>query len=204
LLSGGIAGAATAVAFTALHQLLISDIWFSVVPMMVAGVLCGLCLAWTYVLSFDSASPRTWFQYIGVQALLLLALGAASMAMFDPVVSVAVLIAANEPPRELIAQAMPLTVGFTLLAGCVTSLLWGRTPLKFGSNLLTSAVLIFLLGLNVSVLGLVEMTGAAYAVAEFLALLMAIMSGYAATFFVLERRALFQSASPDHPSEVPV
>ena len=77
--------------------------------------------------------------------------------MFDPVIPMAVLIAANEPPSELIAQAMPLTVGFIVVAALATSLLWGRSVPKFASSLVTTTILFVLLGLNVSVLGLVEM-----------------------------------------------
>ena len=105
VLSGGAAGVVTAVAFAALHELLNSDIWFSVVPMMFAGALCGGSLAWTYGLLFPAASLATWTSFVGLQIALLLLLGASSVVMFDPVTPMAVLIAANEPPSELIAQA---------------------------------------------------------------------------------------------------
>jgi Mg2+/citrate symporter len=48
LLSGVIAGAASTLVFTAIHHLFISNIWFSLLPMLIAGALCGLCLAWSY------------------------------------------------------------------------------------------------------------------------------------------------------------
>ena len=75
VLSGATAGVVTAVAFAYLHELLISDIWFSVVPMMIAGALCGGTLAWTYHLLFPAASGTTWSSFVGLQIALLLTLG---------------------------------------------------------------------------------------------------------------------------------
>lgn len=194
--SGAVSGAVTVVAFTVLHQLLISDIWFSFVPMLVAGVACGASLAWSYRLQFELATPRRWWSFIGMHTLLLLGLGAVSVAMFDPAVPMAALIAANEPPAELIAQAIPLTVGWIVIAAALPSLLWGRSMKGLASNSLTSTLLILLLGLNVSVLGLVDISGGSpFVVFEFLALLVAIMLGYGATFHLMERGGLFAEAS---------
>jgi hypothetical protein len=63
LVSGAVAGTVTSVGFAALHDLLISDIWAMLVPMMVAGALCGLCLAWSYRLGVDRATPAGWVLY---------------------------------------------------------------------------------------------------------------------------------------------
>ena len=182
-------GMFTVLWFTVLHQFLISDIWFSFVPMLLAGAACGACLAWNYDILFDRASVWTWAGFIGVHLSILLLLGAASVAVFEPVVPMAVVVAANEPPSELIRQALPLTGGCVVVAAIVTTLLWGRTPAKFGANLLSSFILILFLGLNVSVLGLVEMsTDSRGLVGEFLGLMALIMIGYGAAFLVVERR----------------
>ena len=139
VLAGALAGVLTVIGFAVVHQLLISDIWFSFLPM-------------------------------------------------------AVLIAANEPPSELIAQALPLTAAFIVVAAAIPSLLWGRSLEKVGSNLVTSTLLIVLLGLNVSVLGLVDMSGGSpFVVIEFLALLVVIMLGYGVAFPVLARKGLFRA-----------
>ena len=186
---------AAVIAFAVLHQLLISDIWFSFMPMVIAGLACGASLAWSYDLQFRSAEPRTWVAFIALHTGLLLSLGGASVVLFDPVVPMAVLIAANEPPSELIAQAVPLTVAFIIVTAAIPSLLWGRSLAGCTSNVLTSALLIILLGLNVSVLGLVEMSGGSrWVVFEFLALLVAIMLIYGIGFLILERRGLFARA----------
>ena len=130
--------------------------------------------------------------FVVLHLFILLLLGAVSIDVFDPVVPMAVLIAANEPPTELITRAMPLTTFFTLGAAGATSLLWGRSLAKFGSSLRSSTVLIVFLGLNVSALGFVEMSSdSPAAVGEFLGLIAVIMLSYGLAFFAIERRALF-------------
>lgn len=48
LFSGAMAGILSAISFAFIHALFISNIWFSVVPMIVAGALCGLGISWSY------------------------------------------------------------------------------------------------------------------------------------------------------------
>jgi uncharacterized membrane protein YuzA (DUF378 family) len=194
LLSGAAAGAATTVAFAALHHLLISNIWFSLVPMILAGAACGMCLAWSYALLFARVSVAGWFGWNMLFFALFVLLGAVSVIVYTPVYSMEALIAGNEPPRELMWQAMPLTVAFTLAATAAISLAWGRTLRKAAVVLLTCTVLIVLLGLNVSVLGLVQMTqGMAAVLGGFFGLIAAIMLGNAAVFYALERKRLFEA-----------
>jgi hypothetical protein len=191
LVSGAVAGAGSAFAFAALHRLLISDIWFSLIPMMVAGALCGLSVAWTYGMLFNRPSAATWVMYNVVYVVLFVLLGVASVMIYDPITTISALMAANEPPRQLIRRAMPLTLAFTLGSAIVIALLWGRTLLKLGAVLLTCTLLVAFLGLNVSVIGLVELpSGTAYLVAELFGLILAINLVYVAVFLLLERRAL--------------
>jgi hypothetical protein len=68
---------------------------------------------------------------------------------------------ANEPPTELIRQAMPLTLGFIFGSTALITRLWGRNLGDVVAILLPCTVLIILLGLNVSVLGLVHLSGGA-------------------------------------------
>ena len=189
LVVGIIAGSLTSLAFAALHQLIISDIWFSLIPMMIAGAVCGLCLAWTYGVLFDGFSTPSWLRYIGLYTALLLLLGLASVLLFEPVVPMAVLIAANEPPTELIMEAIPLTVAFIVASAVLVAGIWERSWFALWSGLITSATLIVLLGLNVSVLGLVDTTGGQISmIAEFLGLLVVIMMGFAGLFLALRGR----------------
>jgi uncharacterized membrane protein YuzA (DUF378 family) len=190
LLSGAAAGAGSAFAFTALHHLVISDIWFSLPLMLGAGALSGVCLAWTYGLLFDAPTARGWWLYNGVWVALLVLLGAASFVVYQPVTTMAAVMASGgAPPPELLQQAMPLTVGFILATTAVLSLVWGRSAAKAASIFVTTTVIIVLLGINVSALGLVELDGsAAVLLAEMLVLVMALLFGFAGIFQVLERR----------------
>jgi hypothetical protein len=190
LLSGAAAGAMSAFAFTALHHLLISDIWHTLPLMLAAGALSGACLAWTYGLLFEAPTAAGWWLYNGVWVALLVLLGVASFLVFEPVTTMAAVMAAGgAPPDELMRQATPLMVGFTLGSAALLTLLWGRTPLKAVSILVTTTVIMFLLGLNISPLGLVELDGSAVPLLALMAgLTMALIFGFAGFFLLLERR----------------
>jgi hypothetical protein len=112
--SGAVAGALSAFAFAIIHDVFISDIWFSLVMMMVAAALCGVCIGWSYGLLVEAPSVGSWLRYNMLYVAMFVLLGAASVLVFEPVTTIAVLVAANEPPGELIRQAMPMTVVFTL------------------------------------------------------------------------------------------
>ncbi len=192
--TGAISGAATGVGFAALHHLLIVDIWFSVVPMMAVGAVCGATLAWSYGLLFEPASARSWAFYNLSYLGLLLALGGLSFLVFEPVTTVATLMASGgEPPSDLIVRALPFTVAFCLVAAGLISLVWARTRVQAGAVLVCCAVLVFLFGLNVSIVGLVEMSSEGWRLLGlFFGLIAAVIVGNAAVFFALERRGLFR------------
>lgn len=189
--SGAVAGAVSAFSFTVIHDILISDIWFAAPIMMVAGALCGLCIGWSYALLVDKPSIGNWLGYNLLYVAMLMFLGAASLLVFEPIVSMASLMALNGPPDELIRQALPMTLGFTLASSVAMSLVYGRNWRHFGAILLTSTILVLLLGLNVSVLGLVSIPrGSFYLVAEFLGLIVFINAVYMVAFIALERQTL--------------
>ena len=199
LRSGAVAGAVSAFAFAVIHHLFISDIWFSLVIMMVAGALCGACVGWTYGLLFETPSLGSWWRYNMLYVAMFVLLGAASVLVFEPVTTVGALIAANEPPDALIGQAMPMTIGFTLAAAILVSWLYGRSWLHYGAILLTCTVLILLLGLNVSVIGLVYIPGSSlYLIGELFGLILAINVFYVAAFIALERKSLVGGGVSDH------
>ena len=189
--SGSIAGAVSALLFTAVHDVLISDIWFSVVPMVISGAVCGLCVAWSYARVTESPSVRSWTGFNLVYVCMFGVLGAISVAIFEPKTTVAALIAANEAPTELILDAAPLTIAFTLAAAVVLGWRHARRPGDYGIILLTTGVLVVLLGLNVSVLGFVAIPlGAVYLVLEMFGLIAVINILYVLGFAALERRYL--------------
>lgn len=192
LRSGALAGVATTVVFTAVHQLIISDIWFSILPMLAVGAICGMALAWSYDIVFDRPTAGSWVLYNASYLAALVLLGALSVAVFDPVTTAAAIMAAGgPPPPELFDRGLPFTAGFTVAAAGVISLVWARSLPKAGAVLVATTAILFLFGLNISILGLVEMSGEGYrALAEFFGLTVVVLAGNTAALLFLERRAL--------------
>lgn len=190
-ISGAAAGVASALAFTVIHDIFISDIWFAAPMMLLAGALCGLCIGWSYGRLVDRPSIGSWIRYNVLYVAMLMLLGAASVIIFEPIVSMAALMALNGPPNELIRQALPMTMVFTIASSGVIGLLYERSWRHYGVVLLTSTVLVLLLGLNVSVLGLVSIPrGSFYLVAEFLGLIVVLNAVFVAVFIGLERPSM--------------
>ena len=195
-LSGAIAGALSSVSFALIHQLFISNIWYSIVAMMAAGALCGLSLAWSYGRLAPRPSVAGWIRYNGLYVAMLGLLGLTSILVFQPVTTIAALIQEDGPPDELFRQALPMTIAFTIATAVALTLLYRRGWRAFGASLLASTVLITFLGLNVSVIGLVDIPrGSLYLVLELFILVFAIMFVYAALFIPLERKSLSSQTS---------
>jgi hypothetical protein len=189
--SGAVAGILSTVGFTAIHDLFISDIWNMLPIMAVAGALCGVCIAWSYGLVCEQPSITGWLRYNLVYVTMLGLLGATSVAIFEPITTLAAVIAANEPPTELISTAMPMTIAFALLAAATLSGLYGRRWSHHATILVTVVVVVLFLGLNVSAIGLVDIpTDATSLVAEMLGLILTLALLYAALFIALERQVL--------------
>ena len=84
-----------------------------------------------------------------------------------------------------------MTVVFTFVMAVLITLLYGRSWTKFASVLLTCIVLVALLGLNVSVIGLVSIpAGSLYLILEMFGLIMVLNGVYLVVFMVLERGRL--------------
>ena len=180
--SGTIAGVVSALIFTIVHQIFISDIWFSVPVMLIAGALCGLSLGWSYGILVNVPTLKNWLAYNLVYVAMFGLLGAVSVAAFEPITTVAVLIEANELPNELIGKALPLIVVFTFAAAAVVTALFGRRS-AFSPVLLTSVALVLTLGLNVSIIGLVSLpSGSLFLVIELFGLVLALGAVFAMAF----------------------
>lgn len=202
LLSGAVAGSLTSVGFAALHHVLISDIWFSLLPMTAAGALCGLCLAWSYRQLSARPSAAGWLLYNLLYVALFVVLGAVSFLVYEPVYTITGLVAGTEPIGALVRQAAPLIVAFGFLCAAGISLVRARTAATAISVTVTCVVLTVLLGHNAAVLGMVHMTRAAVPLlALFYGLFAAIMAGNAAVFLLLERRSLFAPGPHAVPGE---
>ena len=77
LATGPVAGAVSATVFAGVHALVIGPIWFFLVPMLIAGAVCGLLLAVTFGLLVGRPSVPVWLLYnatfVGLFALLAVA-----------------------------------------------------------------------------------------------------------------------------------
>ena len=195
--SGAVAGAFSAFTFTLVHGLAISDIWFSLPAMLAAGALSGACVAWSYALVAETPALGSWLRYNFLYLAMFALLGAASVLTFEPVTTLAAVLSTREPPNALFARAMPLTLAF-IGGTTAAATAWYRPGwVGAGAILLTATVLLTLLGLNVSVIGLVEVPrSASYLIAELFALIFILSAVYAAAFALLERRALGGRSSP--------
>jgi hypothetical protein len=187
LRSGLFAGAISAFSFAIIHDLFISNIWDSLPVMLVAGALCGLCLGWTYGLLFEAPSIPSWLQYNALYVGMFVLIGGVSVLVFEPVTTISVLIASNSPPDHLFKQAMPMTIISTILMAAIIIRLYARTLAHYVSILLTCTVLVVLLGLNVSVIGLVDVPRSSiYLIVELFGLILALNAVFAVVFAGLE------------------
>jgi hypothetical protein len=196
VLSGAVAGAVSVVVFTAVHQWLISDIWNTLVPMAAAGALCGVMVAWSYARLFGRRlSTASWVGYNALYVGLLALLGLVSVLVFEPIVTAAELLEiGGAPPQELIRGAMPLTVVFVLLSALGIGRLWGRSLLDYLSILLACATVVVLLGINLSILGLVRFTSGSVALLGMTyGLVVVLNTVFAAAFLGLERKTFFRA-----------
>ena len=201
------AGAVSALVFTLVHDLFISDIWDMLIVMVVAGAVCGLCLGWTYERLFDAPSIGSWLGYNMVYLLMFGLLGATSIIVFDPVTTLAEVIEDEGPIDELIRIALPMTVLFALATVVAISVLFGRTTSDIGPISLTVSVLVLFLGLNVSAIGLVDIPrDSTYLIAELFGLIIVINVAFAATFLILERKRLAgpRTARPKQHDAAPI
>lgn len=194
-----VAGVLATIAFTVLHQMISSNIWFTLPVMAPIGAFCGITLYWSFTQLSVPREPRSWFVYHAVHLGVLSALGLTSILVFEPVTTVAALIAANEAPRELTTQALPLIAPFTVLWAAVFSAAWTATWRARAVMLLNCTLLMAALGLNIAILGLVEIPlSAANLVVRLFVMTSALILGFAAIFYALDRHA-FDSGSARAP-----
>ena len=198
-LSGALSGAASVLFFTWVHDLFISNIWGMLVPMLIAGIICGGLISWSYTVLVPPRL-RGWlfynFLYVSVFGLM----AWLSVLIFEPITSMAELVNLNGPPDALIGEALPFTAVFTLVTALFITALYGFSGKKFAVILLTTVLLVLLLGLNVSVIGLVAIPrGSLFVIFEFFGLIVLLNIVFVLVFIVLERRALGLSiGEPGH------
>ena len=188
--SGGIAGALSALIFAVVHGFMISDIWFSLPMLLLAGALCGTCLGTTYSMLCNSPSLRSWAGYNAIYVAFFLAIAVVSELVYEPIITLGELMA-HGPPSYLWGKTIPLVGICTLFISSLLFFIFGRTWFHFLALLATSAVLVLLLGLNISLLGLVYLpVQSFYLVAEAFGLILTLNLVYAIGFVCLERKQL--------------
>ena len=193
--SGALAGVLSALIFCVVHQLLISPIWFAIVAMLAAGAMSGTCLAWSYALVVKNRTIRSWLRYNMLYVTILVALGAVSVVIFEPVTTIAELLKSNEPPRALIGQALPVTALFTVGSAGLLMVLHRPGWQGAVAILVTALVIVLFLGLNISILGLVFIPKSSlYVIGEVVALIVVLALVYAVSMAYVWRVAL---RSPD-------
>lgn len=195
--SGVLAGVISALAFTALHQQVISNIWDMAIIMAVAGGVSGLCLAWTYGRFVVRPSVGSWVRYNLTYLGLFALIPPISVLMFDPVITVVEASNSDGPLTDLLVEAAPLTVVSMLGIATIVTLLFGSLRRDFGPTLVTSIVLMLFLGLNLTIMGLVDFSGGDLGVvAGFMALIAFIVAVFVTAFTALEWRTLSSLNQP--------
>lgn len=185
-LSGAIAGALSAFVFSVIHYFLISPIWFAMVANIIAGAVSGTCIAWSYSLAVRDKTRWSWASYNVAFVLILAALCVTSLIMFEPVTTIPALLRSKEPPRALIGQALPVTLVFTLASAALLSLRYRAGLIASAAIGITAFVVVFFLGLNLSILGLVSVPrGSLYLLAEVFLLILALAGFYAGSMTIL-------------------
>jgi hypothetical protein len=203
--SGAVAGAAAGFGFALVHGLMISDIWFSLPMLLIAGALCGLCLGWTYGLLFPTPDLAGWLKYNGLYLGMFALIAVASELLYEPVITLGELMAGGPAPVHLFARTLPLVVVSTFGMAAIIYRLYGRSGEQFVAILIACSVLALLLGLNISLMGLVFVPASSYyVIAETFGLILALDLVYAGVFAGLEwkrlsgRRVVSTGRDPDH------
>jgi hypothetical protein len=118
-------------------------------------------------------------------------LAGTSIALFEPITTIPALLQAKAPPRALIGRALPVTLVFTFTSALLLWVCYRASWLAASAILVTTFVIVFFLGLNLSILGLVAVPrGLFYLVLEVLGLILALAIVYAWTMSLLWRRML--------------
>ena len=157
---GALSGVVVVLGFTVVHDIFISDIWFNVGPMLVAGALCGFCIAWSYREGVPDHSTTAWFRYASLYAVWMIALGAVSLAVLQPRFTMTELMAADDAFERLMPPSVPLMMGAIAVGTILVWFYYGRRRAALAPILVTQVLLVFLLGHQFAFLGLVESSSA--------------------------------------------
>lgn len=182
---GSIAGSLSAFAFTALHGMLIIDIWDKAFAMTMSGALCGACISWSYGKLRNGPTPKTWLAYNGLHVILLNALGVASLLLLEPVASLTELNASADPLGDLVPTALPLMVTASLVGTAVLWTTFSRQLRSLPSVFIAHTLLVVLIGHNQAILGLVDLTDPTARIMSISGATLFLGASFAATHLIL-------------------
>lgn len=151
--AGAAAGVVATTVFTIAHHLFINPIWWAFPFMAVAGSLCGAVLAWCYT---RLAQGRSWAVFVGMFTLMFGVLALASSIVYEPIITMAELIESTGGNPIPIGESMGLIVVFTFSWAGFLSVFYRRGWRGFAAALAATAILMLILGVNVSTMGLVD------------------------------------------------
>jgi len=158
-LLGGTAGGFSALVFTVLHQIIISNIWFMLIPMLLAGFFSGLVLVWSFELLVPKPTWGKWLRFNLLYVSLLYLLQPISIAIYDPIMTFQeIILSSSGLPDEFVRIIMPFVLIYTLGMALLVTILYGRQWKHFWAVLLNCAMLMLLLGMNIAPWGLVYLT----------------------------------------------
>lgn len=161
---GAFSGVVVVLGFTVIHDVFISDIWFNVGPMVLAGALCGASIAWSYHRGVAQHSPAGWFRYAILLSAEMIALGAVSLLVLSPRFTMAELMVADDAFDRLLPPSIPLMIGAMVVGTAVVWMSFGRRRGALLPILVTQVLLVFLLGHQFAFLGLVESSSTLFVV----------------------------------------
>lgn len=193
--TGALSGMLSTLVFIVVHDLTISDIWFMAMPMVVAGAASGAAIAGTYARLGVCRTAAGWVGFNAWMVALLGTLGGVSLLVYEPVTTMAAVMAVSGPVDRLILQALPLTGAFVVVATLLTGRLYARNRSDHPRILATITLVTALLGPNLSVLGMVDFDGSSVApVLAFFGLAGLLASVYTLAFVALRRDLAWRRA----------
>ena len=175
--------------FTVLHQVFINPIWFLYPVMLVAGVLCGVSLAWCYSVLVAEPSTKSWASFVGLFTVMFGLLAVASALVYEPVYTMAEIVESTGGNPIPISETAALMVFFTVGWAALLTIGYRAGWKGFWVTLAATVVLMLLLGINVSTMGLVDIPKSGWVlVAEFFGFVAAIGGSYGIVYGLIRRR----------------
>lgn len=156
LTAGGLAGVISVLVFTVLHQVFISAIWWMFPIMAVAGAACGLALYWCYTELVPEPSWRSWWGYTTSFILMFGLLALASLIVYEPIITMAEVLESSGGNPIPMSETLALMVPFTLVWAGLLTWFYKAGLRGFRAASIAIAVLMLLLGFNLSTVGLVD------------------------------------------------